>query len=190
MGKRKKWQQKSTFMSCTTAGIVRICQSSFAGCFLSSITVLLVCSHWLSERTIGIPHFLSFLKCAHKFTTSKTHKWRDCSLYLKCCVPLSCLQGVLNCPLYTSSSPPSSQVLSFCITALIPTSPILHRLCFSSFPGPLSLSVHLSISFQRQTKRLSEIYPFTPFPTSSLLCCQTGFSELHVNAICANNHIL
>lgn len=78
-----------------------------------------MCSHWLSERTIGIPHFLSFLKCAHKFTTSKRHKRRNCSLHLKCCVPLSCLQGVLNCPPYTSSSP---LPLKFSLSASLPSS--------------------------------------------------------------------
>lgn len=80
---------------------------------------------------------------------------------------------------------------SFCIVAHIPTSFILHRLHFS-FSWPLfSLALRPSVNQFSVADRTSLRDPSFPlFPKSSLLCCQTGFSEEHVAAICFNNRPL
>lgn len=174
-----------------------------------------VCSRWLSERTVGIPHFLSCLERTLKYTQTKTRRG-CCPLRVwfsfKCHVCSSEEDAAFLRPVSRVSLAvlPSSAPSSSLIPLKIGTSPAGGKLSLHHCPHPYKLhtsqaslfffsaislslaeSESVSLSVLRSRPSISQESILSPFPNRiSLPCCQTGFSEVPVTASCFKSQSL
>lgn len=198
-------------MTCTVAFIVRILQSSFAGCFLS-FTV--ASAHQCVLAGCQSEQRGSLISCLVLNTHTSTHRHTDaetqvllwCTCFLKSWV-FSSEDAAFLCPTSRVSSavPPLPVAPSSSLLLKFSPSPAAGKLSLHQCPHPYKLhtsqaslfffpdtSVSLSLSLSIIGRPcISQGSILSLFPNRIILpCCQTGFSEVPITASCFKNRSL